>query len=81
MGLVCLTQDGKGVLKTAFVMEMVSVEGHNTRLGISFSQSCEGVCDVEDEGEREEEGGEVEEREAHNKTCGVPHDGEFKFQR
>ncbi len=50
---MCLTQDGKGVLKTAFVMEIVSVDGHKTRLGMSFSQSCEGGCDVEVEGEGE----------------------------
>ena len=37
---VDLTQDGRGTLKTMFVIEMDSEETQMTRLGMVLSQSC-----------------------------------------
>ena len=73
---VDLTQDGRGTLKTMFVIEMDSDETQMTRLGMMLSQSC---TRLRLKLAREKERQKVNEK-AHDKSCLISNDGEFKLQ-
>ena len=69
------TQDGRGTLKTIFVIEMDSEETQMTRLGMMLSQSC---TRLRLKLAREKGRQKVNEK-AHDKSCLISNYGEFKL--